>query len=178
MKHPLIEQLRQRRSARKFTAQTVEADKVELLVEAVLRAPTSRGRRPWDFIVIDEQAMLARLGSAKQHGSAFLGGAPLAVVVTADPEKSDVWIEDCSIAAIIVQLAAQELGLASCWAQIRLRPHNDYCSADEYLKALLDLPAGHVVECVIGIGYPEESLPGHSADSLPYSQAHRNRFKA
>lgn len=171
---PLLELLRKRRSIRKFSDCPIETDKVDALIEAAVRAPTSRGLNPWEFIVVDDPELLRRLGAAKQHGSAFLAGAPLAIVVAADTSKSDVWTEDCSIAAIIVQLVAEELGLGSCWAQIRRRPHNETLEADAYIKELLGLPEHFSVECVVGIGYPAEQKDGHDYESLPFGQVHRN----
>ena len=173
----ILNLLRKRRSIRQFTPQSVEADKIDALVEAAVRTPTSRGLTPWEFIVVTEPELLRQLGNAKEHGSAFLAGAPLAIVVAADTTKSDVWTEDCSIAAMVIQLAAEELDLGSCWAQIRLRPHNNECSAEGYLKDLLCLPSSHAVECVVGIGYPAEEKVGHAADSLPFGQVHRGSFR-
>lgn len=172
----LLDLLRRRRSVRKFTGQPVEQEKMELLREAVLRAPTSRGRNPWQFIFVDEPQLLQALGRAKQHGSAFVAGAPLAVVVAADPERSDVWIEDCSIAAILLQMTALSLGLESCWAQIRLRPHDEAISAEDYIRELLGLPEGWKVACVIGIGYGDEHKEGHRREALPWDRLSRNRF--
>lgn len=103
----MIEYIRKRRSIRSFTGQALEKEQIELLVETVLRAPTSRNINPWEFIVVDNAELLKRLATAKQHGSGFLAGAALAVVICADETKSDVWIEDCSIAAILLQMAAQ-----------------------------------------------------------------------
>ena len=174
----MIELLRQRRSVRKFESKPVEAQKVETLVEAALRSPSSRGRNPWEFIVVTDSELLQKLGCAKEHGSAFLSGAPLAVVVAADPEKCDVWVEDCAIAAIILQLTAESLGLSSCWAQIRLRPHDTDTSAEEYIKQLLGLPERLVIDCVIGIGYGAEEKVGHSRSSLCDDQIHSNRYKS
>lgn len=174
----MLDILRRRRSVRAFQDQPVEVEKQELLLEAALRSPSSRGRNPWEFILVTDPALLNGLGLAKQHGSAFLSGAPMAVVVAADPEKCDVWIEDCSIAAIILQLTAVSLGLGSCWVQIRLRPHDDDSSAESYIKELLGLPESLVVDCVIGVGYPAEVKDGHEFESLLQTQVHRNRFMA
>ena len=176
MEISILKLLRKRRSIRQFTKQSVEPDKIEKLIEAALRAPTSRGRNPWEFIVVTEPELIKQLCKAKQHGSAFLSGAPLAIVVSADATKSDVWTEDCSIAATLIQLTAEELGLGSCWVQIRLRPHNADCSATDYLKDLLHLPASHRLECIIGIGYPDETKAGHTLDELRFDQVHRNKF--
>lgn len=172
----LLELLRKRRSIRMFTSQPVEKEKVDALIEAAVRTPTSRGRNPWEFIVVDDKSCIKQLSQAKEHGSAFLAKAPLAIVVAADTQKSDVWTEDCSIAAFTIQLAAEELGLGSCWAQIRLRPHDENRTAEDFLRGVLGLPQSFAVECVIGLGYPGEEKNGHSFDDLPLNHVHRNVF--
>ncbi|MEJ2698503.1 MAG: nitroreductase family protein [Desulfuromonadales bacterium] len=169
--------LEKRRSIRKFQAKPVERDKIDILIEAALRSPSSRGRNPWEFVVVTDPARLKMLSRAKTHGAEFLKGAPLAIVICADREKSDVWVEDCSIAAIILQLTAESLGLGSCWAQIRLRQHEDGIPAEEYLRRILDLPARFAVESIIGIGYPGESKPGHPKESLDYGKVHFEGYK-
>ncbi|MDT8441457.1 MAG: nitroreductase family protein [Desulfuromonadales bacterium] len=171
----MLEILRKRRSVRQFTGRAVKQSALDCLVEAALRAPTSRGRNPWRFIFVTDPALIARLSLAKEHGSAFLRNAPLAVVIAADTETSDVWIEDCSIAAIILQLTAEQLGLGSCWAQIRLRPHDSDRSAEDYVRSLLDLPEHHAVECIVGIGEAAETHSGHPADSLESSKVEFRR---
>ncbi len=161
-----IDLLRARRSVRRFEERPVEREKINLLIEAMLRAPSSRGLNPWEFVVVTEKECLARLAQAKPYGATFVKNAPLAIVVCADPEKSDVWVEDCSIAAILLHLAATDLGLGSCWVQIRLREHDAHQMAQEYVAELLKLPEGMVVEAIIAMGYPAEQQPGHPRSSL------------
>jgi len=168
--------LQKRRSIRQFKSQPVEPEKVEQLIEAMLRSPSSRGLNPWQFVVIDDPQILRRLAKAKAHGSEFLAGAPLAVAVCADPARCDVWVEDCAIAAIILQLAAESLELGSCWAQIRLRPHGAGGSAETYVRQVLGLPETLAVECIVGLGYPANRLPEHSRENLLFKQVHRNCF--
>jgi nitroreductase len=84
----------------------------------------------------------------------------------ADERKSDVWVEDCSIAAIIAQLAALSLGLGSCWVQIRNREHSDSQTAEQYIQGVLDVPQWLKVECMIAVGHPGEQKPGHATDEL------------
>ena len=172
-----FELLAQRRSIRKFKAQPVEEDKIARLAEALLRSPTSRNFQPGQFVLVDDPQLLAQLASAKSHGAGFFATAPLAIVIAADPQKSDVWVEDCSIAAIIVQLAAEQLGLKSCWAQLRLRPHADETNASEYVRKLVGLPEGFEVPMVIGVGYPDQELAAHPADALLAEKIHRNKFR-
>jgi len=173
----MIELLRKRRSVRKFTADAVPAADVEIILEAALRSPSSRGINPWEFIVVDDPALLGKLAGAKQHGSEFLKGAPLAVVVCADSTMSDVWVEDCSIAAIIIQLTALSRGLGSCWAQIRKRSNSKERTAEAYIRELLGLPDHIVVEAVIGIGHPAENKRPVAASALQRKKIRHNRWE-
>ena len=75
------------------------------------------------------------------------------MVILADPEQCDVWIEDASIAAIIIQLAAESLGLGSCWIQVRERWHTKEQTAEDYIKNLLGIPERYRIECMIAVGY-------------------------
>jgi len=172
----MLEILQRRRSVRQFLPQPVEREKIEQLIEAALRAPSSRGRNPWEFIVVTETERLRALSRAKPHGAEFLAGAPLAVVVAADPHRCDVWVEDCAIAAILLQLTAVSLGLGSCWVQIRLRPHGDDRTAEAYVREIVGLPGHLAVDCIIGIGYPVEPPSGHPHSSLLFNQVHRERY--
>ena len=173
----MIDLLRKRRSIRKFTGDRVAPADVEVIVEAALRSPSSRGINPWEFIVVDDPELLVKLSRAKQHGSEFLKGAPLAVVVCADSTKSDVWVEDCAIAAIIIQLTALSRGLGSCWAQIRNRLNSKELTAEGYIQDLLGLPGHIVVEAVIGIGHPAENKRPVAASTLQREKVRQNRWE-
>ncbi|RMG59269.1 MAG: NAD(P)H-dependent dehydrogenase/reductase [Deltaproteobacteria bacterium] len=172
----MLEILRQRRSVRKFANRPVEEEKVELLKEALLRSPSSRSINPWEFILVRDRETREKLSRSKKHGSAFLASAPLAVVVIGDTEKSDTCIEDCSIAAITLQYAAESLGLKSCWCQIRLRPHDGVKSAEEYVRELLGIPSRYMVECIIGLGYPAEEKKPVPREKLPWEKIREERF--
>ena len=89
-----------RRSHRKFTDQEIDAEDVRLILRAALMSPTSKGQRAWQFVVVDDKTDIEKLADAKDLGSQFLKGAPLAIVVLGDPEQNDCWVEDGSIAAI------------------------------------------------------------------------------
>lgn len=172
----LLDILRDRRSIRQFGTNPVEEEKVNHLIEAMLRSPSSRGLDPWEFVVVTDQELITGLAKAKPHGSAFLRNAPLAIAVCADPEKCDVWVEDTAIAAIILHLTAADLGLGSCWVQIRKRDHTEEMTAEQYVADLLQLKPGMVVEAIIGIGYPGENKAGHAQAKLKYDRVHYNLY--
>jgi nitroreductase len=166
----LIDLLRSRRSIRSFTDQPVGQEQLDLLIEAALRAPSSKGRAPCTFVVVTDRETIARLSTAKPQGAAFLKGAPLVVAVCADPEKSDVWVEDTAIAALILHLEALDLGLGSCWVQVRLRDHDAQRSSQEYIAEVVELDPALVVEAMVAIGHPAATKPGHPTESLPYDK--------
>ena len=152
----MLEILRDRRSIRRYKDRQIEEEKIEQLKEAALRAPSSRGINPWRFVFVTDKTMLEKLSSSKESGSSFLKDAALGVVVAAKQGESDVWVEDCSIASIILQLAGCSLDLGSCWIQIRNRRHSSSMSAEDYVKQTLGLPDEFLVECIISFGYPDE----------------------
>jgi nitroreductase len=168
--------IQKRRSMRRFLRKPVEPEKVDMLIEAALRAPSSRGLTPWEFVVVTEQDLLEKLSRAKPHGSAFLSNAPLGVVVYADPAISDTWIEDTSIAATYVQLAAESLGLGSCWIQIRERMHDDTKTSEEYISEVLHIPKKLRVEAMIAIGYPDEKKTPHKKEGLLFEKVYLNLY--
>lgn len=171
-----IDLLRKRRSIRTFQDKPVEQEKIDLLIEAMLCSPSSRGLNPWEFVVVQNRETIEAMSRTKQHGSAFMKGASLAIVVCADPERSDVWVEDCSIASILLHLQATDLGLGSCWVQIRKREHDEKRSADAYVSDLLDLKEGMVVEAIIAIGYLLQEAPEHPASSLLTDKVSYERY--
>ena len=173
----MIELLRTRRSIRKYENKAVPTDIVEILKEALLRSPSSRGINPWSFIFVNDRGILQKLAMAKEHGSSFLKGAPLAIIVCADETKSDVWVEDCSIASIIVQLTAHSLGLGTCWIQIRKRNHTRDKSSEEYTREIVGLPDHIRILSIISLGYPAEKLPPVSHEKLVFNKIQQNRYR-
>jgi nitroreductase len=165
--------IRERRSIRRYENRAVEQEKIHQLLEAALRAPSSMSRSPWSFILVQEPETLARMAEMKPHGSSFLRHAPLAIVVCADPKKSDVWVEDTAITATFIQLAAQSMGLGSCWIQVRERFAEEGFSSTAFLRKVLKLPESLTVSCVIAAGYPAEQKAGHAPEELLWDRVHK-----
>jgi nitroreductase len=174
----MIDLLRTRRSIRKYTQNPIDSKMIDVLIEALLRSPTSRNNKSWVFIVADDRDLLSKLSKAREQGSHHLQDAPLGIVVCADSTKSDVWIEDCSIAAILVQLTAHDLGLGSCWIQIRNRNHTMMMSAEQYIQGLLGLPQHIKVECMVSIGYPNETKKPITNSELEYHKVKHNYYSS
>ncbi|NJE02841.1 nitroreductase family protein [Thermococcus sp. MV11] len=170
-----FEVLRKRRSVRRFQERPVPRKLVEKLLEAAFLSPSSFNRRPWHFIVVDDKEKLLALSKAKP-GASGLATVPLAIVVTADESRSDVWVEDASIAAEHIQLAAFDLGLSSFWVQIRNRMNDEKRTAEEYVRELLGIPENYRVVCIIGVGYPAERKEPRGEEVLEWDKVSLNRF--
>jgi nitroreductase len=168
--------VQKRRSIRRYLNKPVEPEKIDLLVEAALRSPSSMGTNPWEFIVVTDRGLLEKLSLSKTFGSGFVKNAALAIIVCADPAKSDVWVEDASIASIFIHLAAESLGLGSCWVQIRERKHDETLSAEAYISELLRIRPGLRVEAIIAAGYPDETKPARRKEDLHYQKVHRDYY--
>lgn len=172
----MLDILRTRRSVRRFQPQPLPAEKIELLKEAVLRSFSSRGLNEWEFIFVDDKNLLGQLANAKAHGSEFVKDAALAIVVAADPQRCDVWIEDAAIAAAIAHLTAHSLGLGSCWVQIRCRQTADGQDSQQFVRRLLALPQSLQVLAMVAVGIPDQKLKPIPFDHLPFQKIHHNRW--
>ena len=155
-----------RRSIRHYENRPAEPGLIDQLKEAVLRAPSSRNLRPWKFVFVSDSDTLQALSLSKPQWATPVAEAPLAVAVCAEDHVSDCWIEDCSIAATILQLTATDLGLGSCWIQIRERTREDGSPSEAYVREVLGLGEGHRVLCLISLGYPAEAKEPKPLDEL------------
>ena len=165
-----------RRSHRKFTEQEIDADDVRLILRAALMSPTSKGQRAWQFVVVDDKQDIEKLADAKDLGAQFLKGAPLAIVVLGDPVQNDCWVEDGSIAAISMQYQAEDLGLGSCWIQMRGRGLSDGTSADTVIRGILDIPENLSVLCVLAIGHKADERKPQNEDKLKWENVHAGKW--
>ena len=166
-----------RRSHRKFTEQEIDADDLKLILRAGLMAPTSKGQRAWQFVVVDDKLDLEKLSDAKNLGGQFLKDAPVAIVVLGDPMQNDCWIEDGAIAAISMQYQAEELGLGSCWIQMRGRGLDDGTTADTVIRGVLNIPDSLCCLCILAVGHKADERKPQNEDKLKWENVHLNKYR-
>ena len=170
------ELIKNRRSMRKFTDEELTQEEVVTLMKAALMAPTSKRSNAWQFVVVDDKETLQKLSRCKEQASQFIADAALAVVVMADPMGSDVWIEDASIASIYLQLQAEDLGLGSCWVQVRERFAAPGVTSNEYVHDVLDIPLQLQVLSIIAIGHKGIERKPFNEEHLQWEKIHLNRY--
>ena len=168
--------VQQRRSHRKFTGEEVSAEDVKVILRAGLMAPTSKGQRAWQFVVVDDKQDLEKLSDAKDMGGQLIKGAALAIVVLGDPMQNDCWVEDGSIAAISMQYQIEDLGLGSCWVQMRGRGLSDGTTSDTVIQGVLNIPENLSCLCVLAVGHKADERKPQNEEKLKWEQVHLEKY--
>lgn len=149
----LLSIFQQRHSIRKYTGAPIDDAALTQIIQAGLLSASSRSIRPWEFIV-----------------------------VIANAEVSDVWIEDSSIAMANMHLMADSLGIGSCWIQGRLRTATsaDFGTAsittEDYVRECLHFPEGYKLEAILSLGMPAEEKTPAELSKLPFEKIHYEKF--
>lgn len=161
---------------RKFTTEELSQEQVVGLLQAALMSPSSKRSNCWQFVVVDDKQTLDSLSRCKASGASFVKDAALAIVVLADPLQSDVWIEDASVASLMIQLQAEDMGLGSCWVQVRERFTADGVPAGEYVHEVLDIPLQLQVLSIIAIGHKGMERKPFDESKLQWEKIHLNKY--
>lgn len=165
-----------RRSIRKYTGELIDPDHVRLILEAGLMAPAGKRKNPWHFVVVDDPEVLRQLSQVRDMGTAQIANCALAIAVVANPEDSDTWIEDLSIASIQMQLQCTDLGLGSVWCQMRMRQNADGVPAPYSVRQLLGIPAEYEVLDILSIGHIGEERKPYDTDKLMWEKVHVGKW--
>lgn len=167
----LIDAMFKRRSSRKFTDEPITKAELDMILKSALLAPTSRNRKPCNFLVVERKETLDELSRAKDHGAQFLKDADKAIVVLASEFESDTWCEDSSIALTYMHLMATDLGLGSCWVQIHLR-ERDGTDAEKIVRDIVGVDLHYRIVGILALGHLESQPEPHTPDDLDKAKVH------
>lgn len=172
----LIDMLQNRRSVRKYSDEAIDDDSLKQILQAGLLSASSRGKKPWEFIVVKDRKMLDKMALCRNGSANMLKDAFAAIVVIADPDVSDVWTEDCSIAMSNMHLMADSLGIGSCWIQGRLRQTANGTDTETYLRELLGFPDNYRLEAMLSLGMSNNHPKPHTLDELNLEKIHYEKY--
>ena len=95
----------------------------------------------------------------------------MVIAVLGEPEEQEMWVEDCSIAAVSMQYQAEDLGLGSCWCHIRGRESKDArVTAEQKVRSILNIPEKYSVLCLIAVGHPADERKPQNEEALKWDQ--------
>lgn len=167
-----------RRSVRKYTNEKLTPEETMMILEAGLLSPTSKNKHSWSFIAVEDKSMLKLLSVCKPQSAAFIADAALAIVVAGNPLLTEAYIEDASIAAINMQMQAEELGIGSCWVQVRERNYTETITSGQYINDILDIPMPLEVIAVIAFGKKEKERTPADIKNLKWENVHIGKYNA
>lgn len=144
-----------RRSIRKYQDKEIPQEMLHDLLQAAMAAPSAVAKDPWRFIVLEGRLPLDKLAGILPHGQ-MLKQATAAFVVCGDitkahDQKESYMLQDLSASVENILLAANRLGLGTCWLGVHPRQERM-----EGIKQMFNLPDEIIPMCAIAIGWPAE----------------------
>lgn len=164
--------IKQRRSIRSFKGEQIKKEELQAVLEAALYAPNA-GDQAWHFTVIQNKVLLERLNNAAKEaakqidieGIKELGNdenfnclynAPTLIIVSGI-EPAPIPLEaDCASATQNILLAAESIGLGSCWIHFVLFAF--YSQQGTELRKELKIPEGYRPYYSAVVGYKKDSV--------------------
>jgi nitroreductase len=156
--------IKSRRSVRAFLSDQIKDEELKTILEAGVYAPSGQNTQPWFFTVLQNQVLIDKVNDwiideakyvANPKARAIFRRAPTVVIVSGD--KADPLArENCSCAAQNMMLAAESVGLGSCWIC-----YVGYLANRENLETAyrpaLRIPAGYAPLFGLTFGYKSGS---------------------
>ncbi len=156
----ILDVIFKRRSIRVFERSALEKETLVNLLQAAMAAPSASNSRPWEFVLVTDEAILTQLRAKIKYGKF---NAPAVIVVCANLAIAQnesayrFWVQDCSAATENVLIAAAGMGLGTCWV-------GAYPKEEEMhtLREILGIPEHIFPFSMIYVGYPAEEKPART----------------
>jgi nitroreductase len=133
-------------AVRQYEDRPVPPDVIRKIVEAAHLTASSRNGQPWHFVVVEDRAMLKKLGEVAKTGP-YTAGAAFAIVCAT--EESVYGMSDVSRAVQSMVLTAWEAGVGSNWVGF---------ANLEAVNPLLGIPPEIEVIAIVPFGYPVQKI--------------------
>ena len=166
----MLEIMRSRRSVRRYTDEKLSGDQLKKIVSGALLAPSGHSKYPCEFIVVTNRELLEKMSHCRKGVAKMLEGAAAAIVVIADKDKSDTFVEDSCVAMMNMELVATSLGVGNCWIQVRNRDAEDDTPSENYLRGILNFPENFACQAILSLGYPAKTPRARELDKLNFDK--------
>jgi nitroreductase len=150
----VLEAIKERRSIRAFTNKTVSEEDIRRLLEAARWAPSAGNTQPLEMVIVKASETKQKLSEAALSQT-LIQKASIVIVVCADVTRSSrsygtrgeqlYSIQDTAAATENILLAAQELGLATCWIG---------AFHEKEVAKIINAPKSVKPVAIVPVGYP------------------------
>lgn len=148
----VYEAINKRRTIRKFKQTKVDYNNLLTLVDCARMAPYGANAQPLKFKIIDNEAELSAIFPYIKWAAYLTDGAPKAgerpvsyIAILGDTKIKQNFTADSAAAATTMILAAEELGISTCWLGAIDR---------DKIASILKIPNEYKLEYLIALGYP------------------------
>jgi len=145
-------------AVRQFQDKPVPREIIRRVVEAAWLTASSQNGQPWHFIVVEDKAMLQKLGSLIRTGS-YTSQAAFAVIVGMD--ESRFAVSDASRAIQSMILTAWSEGVGSNWTGFH---------GLSGVNEPFGIPSNIEVLAVVPFGYPVKKIGKGKKNRKPFAQ--------
>lgn len=167
LNNKVIETIMQRRSIRQYTNKPVEREKLQLVAECGINAPSAMNRQKWAVRIVDDpkyingatEVLKKKMPEMVARDKSFRNmfrNAPAIICVGIEAKEDEYSKVDAGLMGENMMLAAQSLGLGTCCLGMAASQLNTIPELKEYYDKL-NLPEGYRLIYVLAIGYPDES---------------------
>ena len=174
----VLEAIRSRRSVRAYKDTLLNKDDLQAIVEAGAWAPSGHNMQAWHFTVVQDRALLDEVNAASKEimkqidvdwirkmgekpGVDITHGAPVLVIVSSREGALSAQT-DCTAALENMLIAAQCLGVGSCWMGLV-----NFVFGDAVLMKKLGVPEGCKPQQAAVFGIPAEGTAAHAPERKP-----------
>lgn len=165
-----------RRSVRRFDDTPVDEETLRQILKIGLTSPTGNNLKTVDFILIRDKKTIVELSQIRKIGTKLLKTAGAAILVIADSSKSNLWIEDASVAMAYMHLASDAMGLGSCWVQMRTREDVNGNDLEKVLQEKFNIPENMKPLAILAIGNIESHPKKITERSVDWRKVHEEMY--
>jgi nitroreductase len=176
-----IENILSRRSVKAYTNQPISKEAIEKIIQAGSYAATGRNAQSPIILAItnkqvrDEMSKLNAKVMGAPEGTDPFYGAPVVLVVLADKSRN-TYVYDGSLVMGNLMLAAESLGLGSCWIQVRERFTASGVPSNEYVHEVLDIPLHLQVLSIVAVGHKGMERKPFNEEHLQWEKIHLDKY--
>lgn len=146
----LLDQIKNRRSIRKFKSKAISGENIQKILEAARWAPSGLNNQPWKFKILkEEKEKIADLTSS----SKIIKDSDFCIAVFLDKDESYNRDKDLMAIGACIQnmlLESYSLGISSCWL-------GEILTKKDKFNKILSIPENCELTAVIAFGYPNEN---------------------